>query len=432
MTSAQGNGTNGHGADDKVIIVSCDTHIGPRVKEDLRPYCPKKYLDQFDDFIAYLEQNPPMTVPGLELTTGHFDMHQRIRDLNVDGTAGEVIFHGSQNGQPIPFNVSDFSTGSLTAVRQYDVDQELAAVGRHIYNEWLADQCSIEPERHIGLAQLPMWDIDAAVKELEWARNAGLRGVNFPAASGDEVSTRSRYVGKHVYHDPAWDPFWAACQDLGTALCAHGGAGNPNIDLPGGHSIWLYEAQEQSKRPIARMILGGVFERFPGLKLVVTEQPGDWWRTKMLDLDSLETPKGGGFAGLPQKPSFYMSRNCFMGASFQARFEAEDSIKHGYWTNIIWGTDYPHTEGTWKWQDDDNIEPYSQKSLRYTYHDLPEHEVKAMLGLNAIDVYGFDGEYLFKVAQQINAPTMEQVNTPLDQIPEDHGMWAFRQVATFA
>ena len=37
-------------------------------------------------------------------------------------------------------------------------------VGRHIYNAWLADFVSVEPERHIGLAQLPMWDIDASVE----------------------------------------------------------------------------------------------------------------------------------------------------------------------------------------------------------------------------------------------------------------------------
>ena len=45
MAQANGNGT----ADEKVIIVSCDTHIGPRVKDDLRPYCPTEHLELFEE-----------------------------------------------------------------------------------------------------------------------------------------------------------------------------------------------------------------------------------------------------------------------------------------------------------------------------------------------------------------------------------------------
>ena len=35
-----------------VVVVSNDTHIGPRLIEDLRPYCPSKHLDDFDRFAA--------------------------------------------------------------------------------------------------------------------------------------------------------------------------------------------------------------------------------------------------------------------------------------------------------------------------------------------------------------------------------------------
>ena len=417
--------------DEKVIIVSCDTHIGPRVKEDLREYCPEKYLSDYDDFLRYLEANPPLAVPGPDATTGHFDMHQRLRDLDHDGTAAEVIFHGSQNGQPVPFNVADYSTGSITAVRTYDVDQVLAALGRHIYNAGLADVCSIEPERHVGLAQLPMWDVDAAVKEMQWAREHGLRGINFPADSGSEYNTRSRYLGKQPYNHPDWEPFWDAAEDLGMALCTHGGAGNPNIELPAGHSIWLYEAQEQSRRPIHQMILSGVFERHPGLRLVLTENPGIWWKNKMDDLDSMMKPTSGGMVGLTKKPSEYAKQSVFIGASFQARFEVEDAIENDYWTNCIWGTDYPHIEGTWKYLEDVEAEPYSQRSLRYTYHGIDDEIVRAILGGNAVGAYGLDGEALHKVAQRINAPTMSKIHDTPPEIPADHGMWAFRSFATF-
>ena len=419
------------------VIVSCDPPIGPRLKQDLRPYCPAQHLDRFDDFVRYVESTDSLrtsqeaNLRALMRTEGHYDPHQRMRDLDHDGTAAEVIFHGSQNGEPIPFVVSDPSIGVATMGRVYDVDYELAGVGRHIYNQWLADFCSVEPERHVGLAHLPMWDIDAAVKELEWARAAGLKGVNFPAEAGPTETSRSRWGGVNYYHDPVWEPFWSACEDNQMPLATHGGAGTPTA-FPGGNPIWVLEAQELSRRPMHRLILSAVFERHPGLKMVLTEQPGDWWRTRLADMDSIHMTVGRHENLLPKLPSEYAAANCFIGASFQSRFEAEDAVVHGYAGNILWGTDYPHVEGTWKYPEDPEAEPVSIISARYTYHDLPAEDVVGMLGLNAVQVYGLDVEALAKVAERINAPTLAHINKPVDEIPADHGMWAFRQLGAFA
>ena len=57
-----------------------------------------------------------------------------------------------------------------------------------------------------------MWDIDAAVRELEWAAAAGLRGVNFPAP---------RHGVYLEYNDRAWEPFWSACQACAMTLATH-------------------------------------------------------------------------------------------------------------------------------------------------------------------------------------------------------------------
>ena len=54
-----------------------------------------------------------------------------------------------------------------------------------------------------------------------------------------------------------------------------------------------------------------------------------------------------------------------------------------------------------------------------------------MLGLNAIEVYGLDGEALHKIAQKINAADVAQIDEPLDEIPADGGLWAFRTVGAF-
>ena len=303
---------------------------------------------------------------------------------------------------------------------------EHAAVGRHMYNQWLADFVSVQPERHVGLAHLPMWNIEDAIKEAQWAHDHGLKGVNFPAESGEDQFSKSRWTGKYKYHDPAWEPFWAVINDLDMAFCTHGGAGEPD-DLPGGYPTWLYEVNELTRRPVHRMLFAGVFDRYPNLRIVVTEQPGQWFKTKMDDLDSLQW-----MANMPKKPSDYIREHVFLGASFMSRFEAEDAIENDYWQNVIWGTDYPHIEGVWKHLDDMSAEPHSHMGIRFAYAGLDGDKVKAMLGLNGVRVYGFDGDHLHKVAQTINAPTLDDINHPLEQTPENVGMWAFRTVGSLA
>jgi predicted TIM-barrel fold metal-dependent hydrolase len=176
-----------------------------------------------------------------------------------------------------------------------------------------------------------------------------------------------------------------------------------------------------------RMIFAGVFERHPNLRLVFTEHPGDWWRIKLADMDSISY-----MAGLKEPASFYAKRNVFIGASFQARFEAVDAIENDYWQNIIWGNDYPHVEGTWTYKADPTETPSSHLSLRYTYSNLDPEKVQAMLGLNGVRVYNLNHDYLRKVADGINAPTLREALTPIDEIPAQHGMWAFRTKAAFA
>ena len=425
----ESNGTNGAiDLDEKVVIVTCDAHIGPRVKEDLAQYCPKKYREDFDDFVKWMDSQESGVggIDALEDTAGHHDVHARLRDLDADGMAAEVIFHGSQNGQPIPWNVSDPSIGPMTIARKYDVDYELAAVGRKMYTQWLADFCSVEPERHVGLAQLPMWDIDQAIKEATWAREHGLRGINFPSESGPTETSPSRYGGLYYYHDPQWEPFWSACEDLEMNLASHGGFG-PIMDptLPASAVLWVFETLPYGRKPIPRMIFAGVFERHPNLKVVYTEHMGNWWGLLMEDMDSLHY-----MTGLPQKPSAYAKQSIFIGASFQSRKEALDAVDNDYWQNCIWGNDYPHVEGTWNPGEPAGT-PESHLSLRYTYHDIDPAKVKAILGDNGVRVWGLDGDHLHRVAQGINAPTLRQVLTPIETLPEEHGMWTFRQVGAF-
>ena len=83
---------------------------------------------------------------------------------------------------------------------------------------------------------------------------------------------------------------------------------------------------------------------------------------------------------------------------------------------MMWGNDYPHREATY---------PYTREALRFTFHDVDPVEVAAMLGGNAAEVYGFDMDLLRKVAVDIEAPTVAEVQVPLDTMPDDALSQAF-------
>src|SRR4051812_7173345 len=141
-----------------VVIVSNDTHIGPRLVEDLRAYCPSPLLDDFDAFAASTATGKEVARKMLEgsgnldhpnfCTAGHHDSAARLADYDHDGVAAGVIFHGSMNLEPMPF--VPVSLGKPTQAP----DRSLVAAGMKMYNRWLADFVTQAPHRHVGLAQL--------------------------------------------------------------------------------------------------------------------------------------------------------------------------------------------------------------------------------------------------------------------------------------
>jgi predicted TIM-barrel fold metal-dependent hydrolase len=423
-----------------LIVVSCDTHIGPRLEQELRPYCPQDRLAEFDEFADALRRKHEAAKGQLGFggmtrgadwevsrrnleTEGHFDIHARLRDLSNDGVAAQVIFHDSQNGQPLPFD-------RASVVDRETIDFERLPIGQHIYNRWLADQISVEPERHVGLAYLPMWDIDAAIKELHWAASVGLRGVNFPFPR--------TYMKSYNY--PEWDPFFSACEDLGMTLCNHGGGAPTATGGPGAMTIVKLEVSNMSRiSPLSHLIFGGVFERHPRLHFVMTETVGPWWTSVMRELDSAYLHDVAEYPDMKDRvrklPSEYALENAFVGASFMARFEAEDAMANGYLRNLIWGSDYPHFEGTFQYGvTSEEGDTATRSAMRFTFAGLPEPEVGQLLGGNAVRAYGLDEAALRRVAGRINAPTYEQLNVPLATLPDPHdrGHHAYRTYGFWA
>jgi hypothetical protein len=238
------------------------------------------------------------------------------------------------------------------------------------------------------------------------------------------------------YDDPMWEPFWAACERNNMLLASHsGGAVTDMRDL---NEFWYFQFEgggAANRRALFRMVFGGVFERHPKLKVMFTEQPGNWWTETMAEYDSvhlqypeLKDPTKPYYC--PDKPSEYCARNVLIGGSFLAPFEAKRSIDDGYAANVCWGRDFPHPEGTWK-PHRPGDDPITPQQLRYVFSDIEAEYTRMMVGGNVIRECGLDGVALRSVAERINAPTYGELANPIDAIPEAHGLFAFRTVGAW-
>jgi len=303
---------------------------------------------------------------------GEFDLEQRIEDLDGDGVAGEVIFP----------QMATFG-GGLIQYRN-PVAPELNLVGLQAYNRWLADFCAPQRERMAGIALINVDDIDVTLKEIRSAKEMGLwGGVLLPTSTGDHP----------FYHHPRYDPLWALCEELEMPLHAHSGWSPDYGDVPCATAMFISEVDKWAQRPFTALVWAGVFERHPNLKFILTETGCSWILETLRCLEfKADNPIFKHFTkDLSLRPSEYFARQCYLGASFFPAHEGVDRYKIGI-DRLMYGTDYPHLEGTW---------PDTMNAMRDTFSEYPEGEIRAILGENAAGVYGFDVSALRRVADRI-------------------------------
>jgi predicted TIM-barrel fold metal-dependent hydrolase len=387
---------------ERYLIISADAHAG-LPSEKYRSYLDERYHAAFDEFLAerharrdeLLSMNYEYIMgwetENAEGLRGAFDPEQRDKELDADGVAGEVIFPDADaiTGMAGPPFGAGLSAGEIT-------DPDLAFAGARAHNRFLVELCSHQPVRRGGVGLVPIThDVERAVAEIEWlAGQPGIRGVMVPTMWRDHTP----------YNHPDYDPVWAACQAAELPVHTHSGEA-PQEEYNENIGIYLAEAAWWPARPMWHLLFSGVFERFPQLKFVVTESAAYWAADMMWKWDQY---MGGGHTTkklaallegkISRLPSDYFGLNLFIGASTMSKEELRRRYVIGC-DVMMWGTDYPHPEGTW---------PHTVERLRSDFGDLPVDDSAKLLGETAAHCYGFDLDALRPIADRIG-PTPEDL-----------------------
>lgn len=322
----------------------------------------------------------------------------RLQELDFDGVAGEVMMSTAQYG------IMPWTQGGSHSL-------ELQAAGVRAHHRFLADYLADGEGRLFGVADpLASTDVDAMVEELRWCREHGCVAVIVPPGQNGDPN-------RPQVDDSFYEPFWAACAELDMVLYLHAGYGqiagtigalSPHLRQAHmfevlGHTGYVaartglyaegtgplsFHRNLHNRRPMWQLMLSGVFDRYPTLKLIIVEQRVDWVPDTIAHLDRRFAE-----AQPPVKltPSEYWNGNCRIVASQPRPFEIGMRHELGV-DHLMFGVDMPHPESTW---------PNSLDWVRDTFRGVPEDEARMILGENVVDLYKLDRTRLAEVAESI-------------------------------
>jgi predicted TIM-barrel fold metal-dependent hydrolase len=383
-------------------IITADSHAGGSHAQ-YREYLDPAFLDDFDAWRGKYK-NPWKDLKD-DGRIRNWDSDVRWEHQQRDGVVAEVVF---PNTVP-PF----FPSFVLFAQPPRPEDYAHRHAGVHAHNRWLVDFVNECPERRAGIGQIFLNDIDDAIADAIWIKEHGLRGgVLLPNVAPDVKWVKPLY-------DPEYDRLWAVLQDLDIPVNIHGGTGLPDYgNYPFSMLLYINEVTFYSQRPFVHMVLGGVFERFPKLRVVITELGCSWVPDLLGNLDGLlrqirDTGATGEIKYTDAHKRTMLASECFaqnvwMGVSMPGPKDVEAMSVIGL-EKFMWGNDYPHDEGTY---------PFTREHLRQLFTETPEADLRRILGQNAADFYDFDMAALAPLGAQFG-PTVEELRVPLDGLPEN-------------
>ena len=291
-----------------------------------------------------------------------WDPQVRLADMDEDGIDAAILFGGGPLGT---FN------------------SELYIASYEAYSRWVMDFASVAPKRLVPIGYVPMRDVEETIGIIKGLAKMGFRAINIPAfpQNPDGWSTSSTVKaikagqgsaltgdpqGKLQYWQPEFDALWSTICDLGLTVTFHLGARVPRF----GEKQYFLPDMPMSKlamaEPISIMIFNGIFQRFPDLKVASVESGVGWfaWFAEYCDR-TWEKQRFWTESPLKEKPSFYMDRQVY-GSFIQDRTGILLRGQPGG-KNIMWSSDYPHSETTF---------PVSRDVIARDFEGVPLKDVQ--------------------------------------------------------
>ncbi len=287
-----------------------------------------------------------------DLHRSGWDPHARLADQARDGVAAEILY----------------PTVGMAICNHTDADYKKACFDA--YNRWIAEYCEPYPHRLLGAGQTAMRSPEEGIEDLRTIKAMGLRGVMMP---GNPVV--------EDYDSPLYDEFWEAAIELGMPLSFHILTTRAE-KLRGPRMNGFLQVIRGCQDIIGTMILGGVFERHPKLKIVCVEADAGWVPHYMYRMDhAYKRHRNWLPAGmeLSKLPSEYFRENVY--TTFQDDWVAFKTANLVNWHRLMWANDFPHSDSTWPW---------SQEMLAEHTGDLTEEQKRAILCENVAELYRMD------------------------------------------
>jgi predicted TIM-barrel fold metal-dependent hydrolase len=295
------------GDDEEIIHVD-----GKSMRRPLPKIFTKKGADGLT--IAELSARPP----------GARDVKARLADLDQEGIWGEVVYS---------------SIGLWSALIE---DPQLIREAARAENEWLVSEIQgAAPDRLVAAGLMPMLQVEDSVSELHHAADIGLKIVSLPTGHPP---------GTPDWNRDYWEPLWAAAEEAGMVVGFHIGTdGADQAEMfggPGGAVLNYVETTYGGQRAANKMVAGGALDRHPRLKVLISEGGATW-------VPFLGDRMNEGYRqhGMFVRPQLSRLPKEILFRQVYASFQHDESAPAALWAmgyhNVLWGSDYPHLEGTY-------------------------------------------------------------------------------------
>jgi predicted TIM-barrel fold metal-dependent hydrolase len=279
-----------------------------------------------------------LTVRKLEEhRAGAHDPAERVKDMDIDGVDAEVLYVGG------PLLTQD------TALRLNSVRG---------YNRWLSDFASHAPDRLLGMAAIPMDTPEMAVGEIRFAASR-------PGLVGGYIAL---FPNSGDYGEAKWGPVWEAFLDAGWPVGLHVGGRRPGTPVVNQFEsaprfmTGMIMSKLTMPECLSELIHGLVMERYPDLRFIAVEGQIGWIPFFLDYMDHVwEKHRWWTKSELKEPPSRYFQRQVV--ATFMEDPVGLRERDHIGIDNIMWASDYPHSETTWpnsKSLTDESFTPYGE------------------------------------------------------------------------